>query len=110
MSTSTNDITELRSHLFDALRALKDKDKPMDIERARAVSDMAQTIINSAKVEVDFVRATGNPGNSNFIPLAGAKPPALPTKPAAQGGDPEPGGAEVVEQRPGVRVTRHQLK
>jgi hypothetical protein len=34
------------------------------------IAETAQVIINSAKVEVDFIRATGNPGGSGFIPLA----------------------------------------
>lgn len=55
----SNTIETLREHLFETLAALRDKDKPMDIERAKAVSDIAQTIINSAKVEVDYAKATG---------------------------------------------------
>lgn len=110
MSTSTNDITELRGHLFDVLRGLKDKSNPMEIERAHAVADVAQTVINSAKVEVDFIKATGNPGNSNFIPLAPARTPVIPAKPAAQApAEVEPSGAHLVEERAGVRVTRHRL-
>lgn len=31
---------------------LKDPDKPLDLERAKAISGVAQTIINTAKVEV----------------------------------------------------------
>lgn len=54
-----NDITALRTRLFDTLDALQNKDNPMEIERAKAVSDIAQVIINSAKVEVDYARATG---------------------------------------------------
>lgn len=55
-----NDITTLRDRLFETLDALKDKENPMEIERAKAVSDIAQVIINSAKVEVDYARATGS--------------------------------------------------
>lgn len=69
-----NKIEDLRNHLFAALEALADPDNPMDIERARAISDVAQTIINSAKVEVDFVKAT------NEIPVGGLMQPA-PDKP-----------------------------
>ena len=54
---SKNDITELREILFDTLRGLKDKST--DIEHAKAISDTAQVIINSAKVEVDHARHTG---------------------------------------------------
>lgn len=70
-----NDITELREILFQTMRALKNQDSDMDIERAKVIADTAQTIINSAKVEVDFVRAAGGTG-SGFIPLSGPIPPA----------------------------------
>lgn len=56
---STNDITELRTHLFDTLRALKDKESPMDIDRAKAVCEVGQVIINTAKVEIEHARVTG---------------------------------------------------
>lgn len=62
-----NKISDLRNHLFETLEALKDQDNPMDLDRARTISDVAQTIINSAKVEVDFMKQTGAIG-SGFIP------------------------------------------
>lgn len=61
-------INDLRAHLFATLERLRDEENPMAIERAKAVSDVAQTIINSAKVEVDHQRITGQSG-SGFIPL-----------------------------------------
>lgn len=61
-----NDITELRSILFDTLRGLKDK--TIDIEQAKAINDTAQVIVNSAKVEVDYAKNTGSATTSNFIP------------------------------------------
>lgn len=76
---STNNIESLREHLFETLAALSDKEKPMEIERAKAISEVAQTIINSAKVEVEFAKATGATG-SNFLDMAAinAPPGALP--------------------------------
>lgn len=59
---SNKTIADLRTHLFTALDGLSNNS--MDIERARAISDVAQTIINSAKVEVDFIKATGGEGSS----------------------------------------------
>ena len=59
-------INDLRAHLFDTLKALNDKQKPLDIERAKVVADVGQVIINSAKVEVDFMRVAGGKG-SGFI-------------------------------------------
>lgn len=61
-----NKIEDLRNHLFVAIEALLDEDKPMDIDRAKAVADVAQVMINSAKVEVEFMKVTGGTG-SGFI-------------------------------------------
>ncbi len=61
-----NDIEKLREILFDTLQSLSDKKEPMDVERAKAISGAAQVIINSVKIEVDYIRATGNPG-TGFI-------------------------------------------
>ncbi|CAB3730169.1 hypothetical protein LMG22037_05511 [Paraburkholderia phenoliruptrix] len=57
-----NNIDELRRHLFATLEALGDKEKPMDIDRAKAISEVAQTIINSAKVEVEHLKVAGGTG------------------------------------------------
>jgi len=77
-----NKIENLRDHLFATLEELQDKEAPMEISRAKVIADVAQTIINSAKVEVDFMRATGSKG-TGFIP--DSERPALP----AQNGEPK---------------------
>lgn len=63
-----NKIEDLRNHLFATLEDLRDPDKPMDIPRAKAIAEVAQTIINSAKVEVDYIEATGAIKGTGFIP------------------------------------------
>jgi hypothetical protein len=63
-----NKIEDLRDHLFATLEALRDEEKPMELARAKAISEVAQTIINSAKVEVDFINAIGGCEGSGFIP------------------------------------------
>lgn len=62
-----NNINELRAHLFETIAGLKDKNNPMEIDRAKAISDVAQVIINSAKAEVDYIRATGGVVESEFL-------------------------------------------
>lgn len=62
-----NKIEDLRNHLFETLEALKDKDKPMELDRAKAVAEVAKVIVDTAKVEVDFVRVSGGRG-TGFIP------------------------------------------
>jgi hypothetical protein len=66
-------IEDLRGIMFETLRDLRDKEKPMDIDRAKAVADVARVIVESAKVEVDHLKLTGGKG-SGFIPLEEAKP------------------------------------
>lgn len=63
-----NKIEDLRNHLFATLEALQDDEKPMDIKRAKAIADVAQVVVNSAKVEVDFIRVTGRSEGTGFIP------------------------------------------
>lgn len=73
-----NTMQDLRDHLFETLEALKDKDEPMDIERAKAVSQVAQTLIETAKAEVKFMEQTGEIVESNFFDrLPDRKPPQL---------------------------------
>lgn len=73
-----NKIEDLRNHLFATLEALQDPDKPMEIERARAIADVAKVVVDSAKVEVEYVKATGNAVSSGFLPSSTDKPkPAL---------------------------------
>lgn len=57
-----NKMTHLRNHLFETLEMLKDNENPMDLERAKVISEVAQTLINSAKVEVDFIKVTEQEG------------------------------------------------
>lgn len=62
-----NKIEDLRNHLFEVIEKLQDND--IDIDKARTIADVAQVIVNSAKVEVAFMKAVGSTGNgSGFIP------------------------------------------
>ena len=63
-----NKINDLRDHLFEAMERLKDGD--IDIQTAKAMADVGQVIINSAKIEIDFIKATGSNKDSGFIKLA----------------------------------------
>lgn len=62
-----NKIEDLRNHLFATLEALQDDEKPMDLDRAKAIAEVSQVIINSAKVEIEFLNKVGGSG-TNFIP------------------------------------------
>lgn len=63
-----NKIDDLRNHLFETLEALKDDEKPMEIARAKAIAEVAGVLVESAKVEVDFLRVTGGIKSTGFLP------------------------------------------
>src|SRR2546430_207118 len=60
-----NKITDLRNHLFETIEALKDPDNPMEVQRAKAIYETAQTIIESGKLEVQFIEVVGKGENSH---------------------------------------------
>jgi hypothetical protein len=60
-------IQDLRHHLFETIEMLKDKD--IDIATAKAIAEVGQVIVNTAKVEVSFIRATQSTDDTGFIQL-----------------------------------------
>jgi hypothetical protein len=68
-------INDVRQHLLDTLADLRNRENPMDVDRARAIAQVAGVLVDSAKVEVDFLKATGN-DSSEFFGINDA--PALP--------------------------------
>jgi hypothetical protein len=74
---TTPHIEELRQHLMQTLASLRDRENPMEPDRARAVAQVASVLVDTAKVEVDYIKATGA-DRSDFLE---AKPttPALPS-------------------------------
>ncbi|PRZ51182.1 hypothetical protein BX589_12023 [Paraburkholderia fungorum] len=62
----SNNITTVRQHLLDTLADLRNRETPMEIDRARAVADVARVLVDSAKVEVDFIKASGS-NSSDFM-------------------------------------------
>jgi hypothetical protein len=55
---------DLRAVLFETLRAVRSGE--VDLDRARAVNELGKTLIDTAKVEVDYIRSVGG-GESEFI-------------------------------------------
>jgi hypothetical protein len=67
-----NGITDLRNHLFETLERLKDPDpkSPMDTETAESVCLVAKRLIETAQVEIEFRRLTGQTAvGSEFLEL-----------------------------------------
>lgn len=66
---TANKIGDVRNHLFLTLEKLQDDKNPMELDRAKTISSVAQVIINSAKVEVDFLKVTNRDKGTGFIPI-----------------------------------------
>lgn len=104
MTTENNTITTLRAELFSTLRAIRDPKNPLPTEAARAVVQVAAVIIDSARVEVEFCKATGVDMASGFIP-ANHTPSNNPPESL-----PEPPPSTTVEAVPGGRIITHKLR
>ncbi len=75
-------MDDLRNHLFSTIEALSDDEKPMPIERAKAICEVADRLIDTAKVEVNMYEVVGGkPVNSKFLPpIVEDDVPKLPRK------------------------------
>ena len=89
---TTPHINTLREHLMQTLASLRDRENPMEPDRARAIGQVASVLIDSARVEVDYIKATGA-DRSGFLEDQTA--PQLGNEPTAH--------------NPFPSVTRHRL-
>jgi len=60
-------ITDVRENLFKTIDRLLDENNPMEIERAKAISDASQVLINSMKVETDFYKQLNLKPETQFL-------------------------------------------
>jgi hypothetical protein len=94
-----SDNSTLREHLMDVVQGLKEK--KIELDRAKAISDVAQTLINLAKVEVDYMKVTGaivDDGIIKALPAPGKSTHQTLT------------GVKQTESIPGGSVTTHRLR
>ena len=59
-----NKLSDLRDHIFSALERIDDdqlspEQLENEIKKANAVANLSSMIIQSAKIEVDFIKVTG---------------------------------------------------
>ena len=59
-------IDQVRQSLLDTLADLRNKEQPMDIERAKAVVQVASVLVDTAKVENEYLKITGQ-DHSKFL-------------------------------------------
>ncbi len=98
-------MDDLRKELFDTIGAVRTG--KCDIATAKAVSDLSQVIINSAKAEADFARATGRAVISGLIQQDQGEAPLIDDSKATDT-ERRPTATGVLERS--GNVTRHRLK
>jgi hypothetical protein len=59
-------ISQLRQDLLDTLKDLRNRVDPMEPDRARAIAQVASVLVDTAKVEVDYIKVTGQ-DRSGFL-------------------------------------------
>lgn len=97
--TSAPHMDELRKHLLDTLGDLRSRTNPMEPDRARAVAEVAGVLVDSARVEVDYLRVTGQQ-NSRFL----EQPPDAHVAHLGNNATPE-------QPRNGITtITRHRIR
>lgn len=67
-----NKMEDLRDHLFEALERIKDEDlKPEELEKeikkAKVICEVSEKIIDTAKVEIDFIKVIGADGTDSQL-------------------------------------------
>lgn len=91
-------INQLREHLLATLADLRNRENPMEPDRARAVAQVATVLVDTARVEVDYLKATGQ-DSAGFLQQQAAEGQPLRIETTPTG---------TVEEFPGVR--RHKLR
>lgn len=69
-------INTLRTELLNTLADLRNREQPMEPDRARAIAQVASVLVDSARVEVDYLKVTQQ-DVSDFID--GMKAPSVQT-------------------------------
>lgn len=58
-------IDQVREHLMQTLADLRNRDQPMEVDRARAVAQVASVLVDTARVEVEYLKQIGE--GSRFL-------------------------------------------
>lgn len=74
--TTSPHITQVRQSLLDTLADLRNRENPMDIERAKAVATVASVLVDTAKVENEYLKITGQ-DRSDFLETPASDAPGI---------------------------------
>lgn len=93
-------IQTLRDHLFAELADLRDKTKPPELERAKAIVDLSGQIIATGRLEVDYLKVFGSDHGTGFVPVD--------NHPSISG--PGHSAHQQIVSLPGGTITTHRIR
>lgn len=94
-------IADLRDHLFAQLEALADPNQKVDLRRMRLTHDIAELIIDAARVEVQFAAVVKGATDVPFIEAQDPDHPSnKPVKPALVAAEPMERAAQLLTSGP----------
>ena len=67
-------IEDLRAALFAAIDGVSNG--TLSVEKAKCISDLSQVVVNSARAEVEYAKATGK-ASSGFLQPKSELPPGI---------------------------------
>lgn len=92
-------INELRQQLLDTLKDLRNRETPMEPDRARAIAQVAGVLVDTAKAEIDYLKVTGQ-SRAGFL-----------EEPAQIATDSSGAGLPTPHPHNGISsITRHRLR
>ncbi len=62
----SNHISQVRESLLATLADLRNRDNPMDPERGQTIAKVAAVLVDSARVEVEYIKAIGGESSEFF--------------------------------------------
>lgn len=106
---SQNLMGEVRESLLETLRQLKSGDKSMDVGKAKAIANVAQTLINSYTLQVRAINSMGAQMSPALVQeITGQTPAARPKLPPAKPNGGVPPGEGIHADDPLYRPRRQE--
>lgn len=93
-------ITDLREVLANTIRDLRDPKSGMTVDKAKAIGDLSQTLINSAKIEVEALKVLGRGRMKPTGFIAIEHQDTLDGQDSDAGAAPQPAGGRKLGQAP----------
>ena len=99
----SQNITDLRAILFDAINGVKNGE--IDLDKAKTINELSRTLVDTARAENDHIRYSGGTG-SDFM-----SQPNRPLLPGESSRERTGNGTKTITALPGgATITQHKMR